>query len=489
MTPRVLAATAALLLAMFPAVEASTTTPSGEAAARKASVHKSDGTAKCVKKHKKAKRLGKWNGNPRKHCAKHQKPTPTPDPTANPTPSPTPTTQPQPHIQPYTCPAPAAAPDTPRPAPDANGLVVTTVATGLDRPWDVRALPGGCLLVPERDQLTLNIVSNGVATPVAMSTADKAGLWSGFETGLMGLELDADYATNGRFYLCHGYDGGSVVRNEDDPIDIRVTAWTLTAEGATKVQDLVTGMPVDQGARAGRHGGCELLLLEDGSLLIGTGDNAHVANPADMTSLGGKTLRVDPRTGEAPSDNPFVNTPGVDPRIYTWRHRNVQGLAQRADGSLWSIEQGPNVDDEVNVLQPGGDYGWNPGSPYENGSLMTDHSFDGDQIDAAWSSGNPTIATSGGTFAPEGFGRWGGRLLVAALKFTSTTGVQYGQHLRAIEFDASGNLVDDDIILTGHGRLRTAVVGPDDSIYVTTDTPFFESQTSDSDELLQIWAE
>ena len=84
--------------------------------------------------------------------------------------------------------------------------------------------------------------------------------------------------------------------------------------------------------------------------------------------------------------------------VHTYGHRNVQGLAQRADGSLWSVEHGSDRDDEVNLLVNGGDYGWNPVPGYNESVPMTDQGLPGTQIDAKWSSGYPTVATSGGTF-------------------------------------------------------------------------------------------
>lgn len=433
MTSRVIASWAALAAVVLLPLSASGSpsspdadAPSTFASARPAkAVHRWDGTPKCVKKHVVAKKRGHWRGKPRQHCAKHAhpQPLPTPDPTHGPTPVP------------------------PTPAP--TRLVVAEAASGLDHPWDVQALPSGRLLVTERSQLQLTLVDQGAATPV---TFDNSSLWAAGETGLMGLELDPDFASNRRIYLCHGYDGGGTA-----PIDIRVTAWTLSPDdrSATPAGALVTGLPV---ATSGRHGGCRLLVLADGTLLIGTGDAASTAHPGDPASLGGKTLRVDRMTGQAAVGNPTIA--GADPRVFSLRHRNVQGLAQRADGTAWSIEQGSDTDDEVNMLRPGGDYGWNPGSPYESGDEMTDHDLPGDQIDAAWSSGSPTLATSGGTFTPPNWGPWDGRLLVATLK---------ASRLLALQFDTAGRFTDSDVVLTGHGRLRTAVPGPGGTVLVTTD--------------------
>ena len=130
---------------------------------------------------------------------------------------------------------------------------------------------------------------------------------------------------------------------------------------------MATALPPPDGASpacrrpVGRHGGCRLLLERDtDALLVGTGDAAVGTNPRDLDSLGGKVLRVHRRTGEPMADNPFADAGTARRFVLTYGHRNVQGLAQRADGSLWSVEHGSYRDDEVNLLVPGGDYGWNP---------------------------------------------------------------------------------------------------------------------------------
>ena len=119
--------------------------------------------------------------------------------------------------------------------------------------------------------------------------------------------------------------------------------------------------------------------------------------------------------------------------MHTYGHRNVQGLAQRSDGTLWSAEHGPDRDDEVNLLVNGGNYGWNPVPGYNESVPMTDQGLPGKQIEAKWSSGFPTVATSGASFV-EGteWGWYDGTLAVAALK---------AGELLFMKFDANGKLV------------------------------------------------
>ncbi|MFI2707151.1 PQQ-dependent sugar dehydrogenase, partial [Nocardioides sp. CER28] len=330
-------------------------------------------------------------------------------------------------------------------------LSVSVVAGSLDHPWDVAALPHGRLLVTERSRARLSVIRHGHRRTIPLVGSH---LWVSGETGLMGLEVDPRWRSNHRIYTCQGW-GTSASH------DVRVIAWRLTKHlrEAVPVRTLVAGLP----STSGRHGGCRLLITRDGSLLIGTGDAATGTNPRNLGSLGGKTLRVNRFTGRPWRHNPFRSSSNAKTRlVYTYGHRNVQGLAQRRDGTLWSIEQGTSRDDEVNRLVAGGDYGYNPVPGYNESVPMTDQSLPGTQIDARWSSGPTTDATSGGTFVPnsrkwKGFRGW---LAVAALK---------NQKLIMLHFSLSGRLLAERTELTGHGRLRTAVVAPNGDLFVTTD--------------------
>lgn len=330
-------------------------------------------------------------------------------------------------------------------------LQVTTVVAGLSQPWDVKPLPDGSLLVTERTSTRLLRVSGGVARPVSYPAA---GIWAAGETGLMSLEVDPAFASNRRFYTCHGWRAGS-------RRDVRVTAWRLSADStsAARVRDLVTGIP----ATTGRHGGCRLLIARNGALIIGTGDAAQGKNPRNLRSLGGKVLRVDRTTGAPWKSNPYAKARSRAKRlVLSYGHRNIQGLAQRADGLLYSVEHGSTRDDEVNLVVARGDYGWHPVPGYNERVPMTDHRLKGRQRDAVWRSGATTIATSGASFVRGG--RWGdldGTLAVAALK---------GQRVVFMRLGAQGRLVSTSTPpeLRRHGRLRSVTSLPSGDLLVTT---------------------
>ncbi|MGY2083825.1 PQQ-dependent sugar dehydrogenase [Blastococcus sp. SYSU DS0539] len=351
----------------------------------------------------------------------------------------------------------------------APALTVEVVADGLDHPWDVAQAEDGTLLVDERADGFTAVLPDGTVQQVA---ADLGDLFATGETGLMGLALDPAFADNRRFYTCQGVSGGGAA-------SIEVIAWTVAGDwrSARRVDDpLIGGIPVNE--RSGRHGGCRLAFGPDGALLVGTGDNAVGTTPQDLGSLAGKVLRADPVTGEALPDNPFAAPDdGAADLIWTYGHRNVQGLAVRpGTGQVYSVEHGPDRNDEVNLLQPGGNYGWDPagGGGYDESVPMTDPGIEG-AVPAVWDSGAPPIAPSDGTFLDGSqWGDYDGLLLLGALR---------GQHVLALRLDESGSLVEQFRLpeLDGtYGRIRTVEQGIDGALYVTTDNG------GDRDQLLRV---
>ena len=348
-------------------------------------------------------------------------------------------------------PAPTTAPE------QAPRLEVTVLAEGLDHPWDGVQAPDGTLLVDERAGGLTAVRLGGGRQEVA---ADFGDLFVDGETGLMGLALSPGFADDRRFYTCQGVDRG-------DP-EIHVVAWTMAPDwtSAERVGAVVDGIPAN--ADTGRHGGCRLLFGADGALYVGTGDNAVGEYPQEVTTLAGKVLRVDPATGDGLPGNPFASAehPAAR-RIWTLGHRNVQGLAFRAGTEqLYAVEHGPDRDDEVNLLRPGANYGWDPseaGGGYDEGVPMTDPRLP-DATEAVWSSGTPTIAPSGATFVEGGeWGAYDGLLLIGVLTDTGVLALRLDEDGTLLEQFRLPELEDD------FGRIRAVRQGVDGAVYVTTD--------------------
>ncbi len=354
-----------------------------------------------------------------------------------------------------------SASESPResPAPSASAtavgvprLSVRRVVRGLSHVWDVAVIDRGEWLLTERDAARLWLVRDGRPSPVDFPSDS---VWVSGETGLMSLAVDPGFADNRRFYTCQG---GFVAGGHD----VRVAAWRLSRDGrrAQPQGTLLGGIPTS----SGRHGGCRLLIdRETGAMLVGTGDAAVSSNPRDLTSLGGKVLRLDRRTGAPWPGNPFADADEATQRfVLSYGHRNVQGLAQRDDGTIWSVEHGPDRDDEINLVVPG-DFGWSPGPGYDESVPMTDRSLPGRQVPARWSSGFPTVATSGAVWvAGAQWGSLDGTLAVAALKASEVLFLRFdseGRFVRAIQPQS----------LQRFGRLRSLTLAANGDLLATTD--------------------
>ncbi len=366
--------------------------------------------------------------------------------------------------------SPTAAPATG--SAEKPALQVEVVTDQLMHGWDLAFLPDGEILVSQRPGRLALVSSGRPGASVTRVDADLDEVYARGEGGLMGLVLAPDFADSREFITCHAYARGG------EPVDVRLVTWRLSADGtaATRVGDLLTGLPLNP---SGRHSGCRPTLDADGALIVGTGDTAGGAYPQDLGNLGGKTLRLDPATGDPLPDNPFADESGAQRLVFTYGHRNVQGVALRDNGQLFTAEHGPTIDDEVNLLVPGGNYGWDPAQGgtqggYDEGVPMTDTRRYPDAVGAIWSSGKPTVALAGATFlSGEDWGAWDGALAVATLK---------GSKLMVFSLDAAGGVVDTAIpaeLDQPFGRLRAARTGPDGALYLTT-------SNGEADKLLRV---
>ncbi|HEY6793332.1 MAG TPA: PQQ-dependent sugar dehydrogenase [Kineosporiaceae bacterium] len=357
--------------------------------------------------------------------------------------------------------APTAPSSPPRAA--SRPLTVETVAGGLEHGWDVGFLPGGTVLVAQRPAKLALVSGTRPGATVTPVTADLADVMVRGEGGLMGLVVHPDFGTSRLFTTCQTHT------EHGEPVDIRLVTWRLADDGrsATRVRDLLTGLPLNP---SGRHSGCRPTLAADGSLLVGTGDTANGAVSQDRASLGGKVLRINLTTGAPVPGNPFIASSNPRERlIWTYGHRNVQGVAVRpGTGQVFTAEHGPTFNDEVNLLRPGGNYGWDPSrggtvGGYDESVAMTDRARFPDAVDAVWQSGATTQAVCAAAFlSGRQWGELDGALVITALK---------GAKLLVLTLDRAGAVSSVAIppeFDHAFGRLRAARLGPDGALYVTT---------------------
>ena len=305
----------------------------------------------------------------------------------------------------------------------APEISVVTLVSNLNIPWGMTFTPDGTMLFTEREGKLSSRFTDGTIQTIS---ADLSDLYVKENNGLLDIVVDPNFTSNRRFYTCQGHTDNQ----------IHIIAWTIneTYTEATRVDDpLVGNIP---SGYLHHHPGCRLRFGPQGYLWIATGDGFLGTTSQDLNSLAGKVLRVDALTGEGAPTNPFT----VSPKIYTYGHRNPQGLALRPHTEqMWLVEHGPYMDDEINLLSSGGNYGWYPGPDEESPNLynerdtpMTDLVRYPDAIVAQWSSGQTTLAPSGGIFLEgEDWEEWEGRLAVATLK---------DQSLRIFAFTEEGTL-------------------------------------------------
>ena len=311
-------------------------------------------------------------------------------------------------------------------------------------------LDDGTMFFDEREggvkiRNTNGSIATAVSTPGDLSTGDGRGL--------MGLAVrEPDVAQNVPIYLCYSATSGQRV--------VRYTYNLLTGLVVSTTSILSWPLGVD-------HNGCRIRFGPDGLLWIGTGDANIGTGPQDLDSLVGKVLRVN-ADGSPAAGNPFIGQPGDD-HIYTYGHRNLQGIAFKGS-QVYSVEHGSAIDDEVNKLVAGGNGGWNPVGEggffpgydgHDTDPPMTDFNQFPNAMAPVWKSGQPTVAPSGGTILTGAqWGSWNGALLVAFLKDSQA---------RVMVLNGAGGVASSSPFLGGFGRLRSVVQGPDGNLYVSTD--------------------
>jgi glucose/arabinose dehydrogenase len=336
--------------------------------------------------------------------------------------------------------------------------------------WDMQFVSGGVMLYTERGR-GLKVRMPGGATRTLFAPPD---LVSASNSGMLGIALDPNFATNRRLFVYMASSAGGVPNNH--VVRLRVKPdWT----GMDSRKDIVTGIPFQTApAQRGQHSGGALVFDAGGKLLVTTGDNLSASLPQSLRSLGGKVLRVDTEGRPAPGNQAPA---GADPRIWVLGLRNPQGLAiQPGTRRAYLIEHGPFNNDEVTPLQAGNG-GWDPrprplGSPNarcpngvqlsycgdDGGTDMTDTSLYPDALRPAWRSGAPALGTAGGDFVNAAAWKgWRGALVIGQLS---------GQRLLVLQLTADGNAVRSATpLLQEWGvRLRTVAPGPDGALYVAT---------------------
>jgi glucose/arabinose dehydrogenase len=298
----------------------------------------------------------------------------------------------------------------------------SVIATNLEVPWGIAFLPNGDALFTERDSGRL-LRMNASGNIEEVQTLPTQGFGEG---GSLGLAVSPDYQEDGYVYAYYTTDK-----------DNRVVRFRLGEEP----EPILTGIPFNT-----YHDGGRIAFGPDGMLYIATGDAGDPSNSQDRNSLGGKILRLTP-DGNIPEDNPFPNNP-----VYSYGHRNVEGLAWDSEGRLYASEFGLNRYDEVNLIRPGENYGW-PEVEGEGGEPK--------YVDPITTWPPSEASPSGAEILKDGaIPQWEGDLFVAALR---------GERLWRLELGPDGNVTGRYQLLRDEvGRIRNVVQAPDGSLWITT---------------------
>ena len=337
------------------------------------------------------------------------------------------------------------------PAP-AQDLAVETVVDGLDTPWGIAFLGVDRWLVTERGG-QLRVIRDGRLLPEPVRNVPP--VYAAGQGGLFEVLPGLDYRDNGWLYLSLAHGGPEANAT-------RVVRARLDGNALVDVTPIFTAQPLKD---TPVHYGGRMAWLDDGTLVIGLGDGFDYREDAQhLDTHMGKTVRIRP-DGSVPEDNPFVGQAGVLPGIYTLGNRNVQGMAFDMDrGVLWSHEHGPRGGDELNRLEPGGNYGWplaTHGVDY-TGARISPYPTRPGMVDAVvgWT---PSIAPSGmAVVSGPMFEAWQGDLLITSLAERS---------LRRIELSASGKVVAQYVLDLGLSeRLRDVQIAPDGAIIVLAES-------------------
>ncbi len=349
-------------------------------------------------------------------------------------------------------PAALSAQTASKPVPPLRPVRTTELARGLEHPWALSFMPDGRMLVTERAGTMRLLSADAKRVEQVKGVPDVYSVGQG---GLLDIAVSPDFGRDNLVYLALA---------QPTARGARTAIVRAELQGSTlRNHQVIFGQRQDPGG--GYHFGCRLALTRDGLLYAGLGDRYSQKDRAqDLTSHFGKVIRI--RTdGSVPTDNPFANTAGALPEIWSIGHRNIQGAALHpATGALWTHEHGAQGGDELNIPQAGKNYGWPVitwGVDYGGAKIGEGTSKPGlEQPLYYW---DPSIAPSGMAFVTsERYTGWKGSLLVGSLKF---------RQLVRLDLDGPRVIREERLLSSLGERIRDVRQGPDGILYVLTDAP------------------
>lgn len=320
----------------------------------------------------------------------------------------------------------------------------------LDIPWGLAMLPDYSLLITEKSG---SIIHFKEGTKYEVSKVPETYLRG--QGGLMGIALHPDFTNNKRIYFTQS----SSVDSDEEGGNTALFSATLSDDTLTDVKLLYKAQP---NTRVGRHFGSRIVFDNEGYLYFSVGDRGRRDdNPQDLTRDAGKIYRLHD-DGTIPSDNPFVETDGAVKAVFSYGHRNPQGMVRHPEtGAIWTHEHGPLGGDEINIIQAGANYGWPKityGKNYSGTTITKDTALPGmEQPLYYWI---PSIAPSGMAFVSgDVYPEWEGSLLVGSLKF---------EYLERLVIE-NNKVIYREKVAEDIGRVRDVIMGTDGYIYLAVE--------------------
>ncbi|TXK37876.1 PQQ-dependent sugar dehydrogenase [Pontibacter qinzhouensis] len=336
---------------------------------------------------------------------------------------------------------------------EGQTIKLETVVSGIGVPWGLAFLPDGGMLVTERSGKFYRVSENRELQPVQGVPAVRAE----GQSGLMDVALHPNFSKNNIIYLSY-----SAIKQQDGKT-LSTTAIMRARLDGNQLTDQKVIFEAQPYSETRHHYGSRMVFGKDGYLYFSVGERGNEKeNPQTLDRHLGKIHRIKD-DGSIPADNPFVNRQGALPSIYSYGHRNPQGLAfHPATGELWSHEHGPRGGDEVNIVKPARNYGWpvvSYGINY-NGQPITDKTQQAGVEDPIWY-WTPSIAPSGMAFVTGNrYKGWEGDVMVGSLRF---------KFLSRCKIE-NGKIVREEKLLPNIGRVREVRMSPDGYLYIGVET-------------------
>lgn len=325
---------------------------------------------------------------------------------------------------------------------------VDTLYKGFQNPWGMTWIDAETMLVTEKKGELLIFKKDSYT---GQKVTGLPAFYTTGQAGLLDIAAHPNYAQNGWIYIAYGKpvgDGGATA----------IGRFKLSGTSATSFQELIVTTPEWKG---GTHYGSRIVFDNQNHLYFSNGERGSQDNAQNLKNSHGKVHRIHD-DGRIPSDNPFVNTAGAIPSIWTYGNRNPQGLFfDKANNRLWEVEHGPRGGDELNLLEKGKNYGW-PVITYGinyNGTPITNIT-EKEGMEQPVKYWTPSIATCGMTLVTsDRYPAWKGNILVAALA---------GTHIARVEMNGTRS-TGEEKLLSGIGRVRQVSQSPDGYLYAITE--------------------